>query len=315
MRRGLRRRDARNLGQLVGADQRSGPAVREFEQGGPFPDGSLLDGTHAPAARHAFSDLEAAATAYGSAASAPLPEATARGLGTSAPPPRPAGVCPAPAKAPAPRARRKCCQGVLSCLRGSGRSSLVRRSGCLPMRFRRVRDQDRRSPALRGDRSGASAGAGGFAHAGGRCSTQTPVLRREERSLEAAVVKQNDNAFGAGSAVPGLADVSPAVSAMERAALHVRLRSLPPGARCWAGRRRAHPDRRTNPTASRRKSSGCGGLVFGTLDLGSIDAVGQGRDRPPSPGAGPWLAGATWPSFRSGACPCTRRRTGRSRGR
>ena len=189
-----------------------------------------------------------------------------------------AGVCPAPAKAPAPRARRKCCQGVLSSLRGSGRSSLVRRSGCLPMRFRRVRDQDR-------------------------------------RSLEAAVVKQNDNAFCAGSAVLGLADVSPAVSAMERAALHVRLRSLPPGARCWAGRRRAHPDRRTNPTASRRKSSGCGGLVFGTLDLDSMDAVGQGRDRPPSPGAGPWLAGATGPSFRSGACPCTRRRTGRSRGR
>ena len=130
-------------------------------------------------------------------------------------------------------------------------SSLVRRSGCLPMRFRRVRDQDR-------------------------------------RSLEAAVVKQNDNAFGAGSAVLGLAEVSPAVSAMERAALHVRLGSLPPGARCWAGRRRAHPDRRPNPTASRRKSSGCGGLVFGTLDLGSMDAVGQGRDRPPSPGAGPW---------------------------
>jgi hypothetical protein len=29
------------------------------------------------------------------------------------------------------------------------------------------------------------------------------VLRREERSLEAAVVEQNDNAFGAGSAVLG----------------------------------------------------------------------------------------------------------------
>jgi hypothetical protein len=86
----------------------------------------------------------------------------------------------------------------------------------------------------------------------------------------------------------GLADVSPAVSAMEPAALRVRLRSLPPGAGWWAGRRRADPVRRTNPTASRRKSSGCGGLVFGTLDLGSMDAVGRGRDRPPSAGAGPW---------------------------
>jgi hypothetical protein len=190
-----------------------------------------------------------------------------------------AGVCLAPAKAPAPRAMRRCCQGVLPRLRGSGRPSLARRSGCLPMRFSPSTGP---RPAVAGSSRrphAASAGAGACTR-GKTCSTQTPVLRREERSLEAAVVKQNDNAFGAGSAVLGLADVSPAGSAMERAGLHVRLRSLRRGARCRAARRRAHPDRRTNPTASPRKSSGYGCLVFGTLDAGSVDAVDNDETGP-----------------------------------
>ncbi len=47
------------------------------------------DEAQATAARHPFRILEAAGTAHGSDASAPLPEATACVLGTSAPPPRP----------------------------------------------------------------------------------------------------------------------------------------------------------------------------------------------------------------------------------
>lgn len=53
------------------------------------------------------------------------------------------------------------------------------------------------------------------------------ALRKGDPELGAVVLKQNDNAFGAGNAVLGLADLPHPGSAMERAALDVRLRTLP----------------------------------------------------------------------------------------
>jgi hypothetical protein len=53
------------------------------------------------------------------------------------------------------------------------------------------------------------------------------ALRRDDPRLEAVVIKQDDNVFGEGNTVLGLLDLPAAGSTMERAALDVRLRSLP----------------------------------------------------------------------------------------
>ena len=158
-----------------------------------------------------------------------------------------AGVCPAPAKAPAPRARRKCCQGVLSSLRGSGRSSLV---GAVGLSAYEVSPSTGPRPAVAGSR--------------GR-EAERQLLRRRQRGS-------------------GLADISPAVSAMERAALHVHL----PVCRLALPARQAvraltqideptHPRRGGSP----RDAAACSSGRWISAQSTQWD---KGRDRPPSPG-------------------------------
>lgn len=55
------------------------------------------------------------------------------------------------------------------------------------------------------------------------------ALRRDDPRLEAVVIKQDDNVFGEGNTALGLRDLPSPGGAMERAALDVRLRSLPGG--------------------------------------------------------------------------------------